>query len=227
MPSNIRNMHGQEWSPQAFEQGFDGPGPNQQHWPPGPPWGWGGPPFGCGCPPQRPPCPPGPGWDWNWRPPLGAIRGPIIGVTDGSTAQPGEVGEYLQGIIDYTNVPAPPGGVDGVVSAIVTPLILPPGDWDVEVTFRAGYGLNSFFASLTPLPTGVTSAFVIAATPEVDMRFFDWTFQGPRGAANVSVPTLLAFTVNLGIVGGTSETNGGAPGSGGWFTTIVTARRMR
>jgi hypothetical protein len=219
-------MQGQEWNPdmvQAFEQGFGVPGPNQQHWPPGPPWGWGGPPFGCGCPPHRPPCPPGPGWDWNWRPPLGAIRGPIIGVTDGSLALQGEVGEYLSGVLDYTTVST------ANQTVIVAPLVLTPGDWDVEATWRTGFNIGGFKASLTPQPIGVTSGMLAefgVGTGVADIGgLSSFTIQSPRCQASVAVPTLLAFTVDVNALAGSTDQNGVVGQA--FFTTIVTARRMR
>lgn len=214
----------------------------QHNWPgfPGPPWGWGPPPgfcehchqspCNCGSGTWPPPCPPGPGWDWNWRPPHGAIVGPIIGVTDGSQAKPGEVGEFLSGIIPNTDVPMPPGtaaGANATGVAVVTPLVIPPGDWDVTSTFRCGNGLNQFEAQLTPLPAGFSIGGLIFAIPEDTMRFFDWTFNGARLQANVTVPTAVVYTVTLGMVGGLSENSTQVPGSGGFFQTIVTARRMR
>ena len=58
-------------------------------------------------------------------PPPGTGTGPIIGVTDGSVAAPGEVGEVLCGSAVGT-IPA------GTLNSIVAPLTLTPGDWDVQ-----------------------------------------------------------------------------------------------
>lgn len=214
-------MDGQEWLPQAFEQGFPGPGPNQQHWPPGPPWGWGPcppfPPFGC--PPNRPPCPPGPGWDWNWRPPLGALRGPIIGVTDGSTPRPGEVGEYLYGTNSITITVAQSG-----ISQFVAPLIVPPGDWTCTLVAGAGDIMEGFNASLDPIPPGVRNASFV----ELDMAPTTFNvFAGQRTFALLnSQPQLITVNVHAqGIIATSFDANGTL----GQITAVieVDARRMR
>lgn len=136
------------WGPPAQMHGFP-PFP-------GPPWGWHHGP-GCGCghcgpfPPEcRPPCPPAPGWDFNWRPPVGAIRGPIIGVTDGSFAKAGEVGEYLYAKNTLTITAAQTG-----VPQFLASLVIPPGDWDCTLTGGAQTIMTGFNASLDPVPPNI------------------------------------------------------------------------
>lgn len=57
--------------------------------------------------------------------PTPPFNGPIIGVTDGSNAAPGQVGEYL--VSQQTFGIGASGGITAVVS-----LSLTPGDWDVS-----------------------------------------------------------------------------------------------
>jgi len=64
---------------------------------------------------------------------------PLLGVTDGSSAQPGQVGEIIQG--SATNVAFNPGGV-----SYVAPLTLPPGDWNVQALMEVGSNAPSDFA---------------------------------------------------------------------------------
>lgn len=108
---------------------------------------------------------------------------PIIGVTDGSDAQPGMVGEWVL-LSQQMNF--------GTGSSItnITMGSLSPGDWDV-----GGYTLFSAAAgetdiTLNPVPPGFTSA--------INM----WTSVGgavpsPMTRALTSAPSLIAYTVNI------------------------------
>lgn len=217
----------------APQQWGDGAGqPGQQNWPgfPGPPWGWsGGHGPGCHCghcpPPQEcwpPACPPQPGWDWNWRPPFGAIRGPIIGVTDGSFANPGEVGEYIHGTSTLTITAAQSG-----VPQFVAPLVIPPGDWTVTLTAGANFVMQGFNASLDPVPPGIRipgeAAFV-----ELDMApgvLNAYTGQRTFALSNAQ-PQLITVNVHAqGITSNSFDANDVA----GQITAviIVDARRVR
>jgi hypothetical protein len=64
----------------------------------------------------------------------GDSGGPQKGVTDGSNAAPGEVGEFLQAVIS-TYVQLPTG-----TNTLVGSLVLPPGDWDARAAWRVGAG---------------------------------------------------------------------------------------
>jgi len=90
------------------------------------------------------------------------------GVTDGSEAAPGNVGEFITATSSAV----------GLVSAAVTnlaSLALTPGDWDVSgyVVFAAGTGTHSFFG--VGIGTIDTSSFA--------------TY--PTGAFNQTLPTTL------------------------------------
>lgn len=84
---------------------------------------------------------------------LGTIQ---AGVTDGSDAAAGDIGEYMTAV----------SGAVGLASGVVTNLAavnLTPGDWDVSgyVLFQAGAGTHTYFAA------GIISvdAFLMANFP--------------------------------------------------------------
>ena len=60
-----------------------------------------------------------------------------VGVTDGSDAAPGEIGEFIASV-----VAGPGAAITNNVAADVTTIALPPGDWDVrgEVWFALEAG---------------------------------------------------------------------------------------
>lgn len=182
---------GPPWGPPG-----PGPGPGPGGFPG---WGWG---------PGGPWCPPGPGWDWNWRPPLGAIRGPIMGVTDGSHAKPGEVGEYIHFASGQPGVILNSSGN----AVTITPLIVPPGDWIVEADWGCVRHFSSFAAWLDPVPAGAP-----ANLGQVEMLMDPPATFGVMGAISpllslrISVPTLLAYKVNA-VFPSTAQDFNGNPG---------------
>jgi hypothetical protein len=99
----------------------------------------------------------------------------------------------------------------------------------VEATWRCGFGVGGFKAELSPQPAGVTSGmlaeFGVGASVAAGGGLSSFTVDSPRCQASVNVPTLLAFTVQVNALA-TSTDNNGVVGQA-FFTTIVTARRMR
>lgn len=63
-------------------------------------------------------------------PPAPPLNGPIIGVTDGSDAAPGMVGEYVSAVNTVAPPMTPTNSPTGI-SAIQAQIVLSPGDWDV------------------------------------------------------------------------------------------------
>jgi len=131
---------------------------------------------------------------------LGTIE---AGVTDGSNAQPGDVGEYMTAT----------GSAVGLVNAVVTnlaSLALTPGDWDVSgsVTFNASAGTHSFFGvGISTIDNGSFATY-------------------PTGAFTQTMPTTVhRFNVSAGT---TVWVVGQAAFTGTVFATgTINARRMR
>ena len=101
----------------------------------------------------------------------GVMTGPLalMGVTDGSDALPGQVGEVISSVVGLGS------GLTSGVSVNVTSIVLTPGDWDItgDVYFT-GSQLTSIFAGIntvsatipTPPLTGINvgrSQLVIAS----------------------------------------------------------------
>jgi|SRR5215472_5404964 len=130
---------------------------------------------------------------------------PLIGVTNGSSAQPGQVGEVLTGTANMSLVA-------GNQTLNVAPMTLPPGDWDVQA-----------YAEIAVLCDG--ASFVTTFTPVVGQLggwlFTSTTYSGievvsPVAQVSIAVPTLLTFAVTVNAV--TAAGNG---------TLNVLARRRR
>lgn len=124
-------------------------------------------------------------------PPPSAGSGPILGVTDGSDAQPGQVGEFVSASssIPYTAYPT-------ATQVVVSSIVLQPGDWDVWglVTFTTNIGIAALY--LSPQPAGLSNAMVainaVSAPGVQTQEMISLTI--PTARASVAVPTLLAFT---------------------------------
>ena len=134
---------------------------------------------------------------------------PIIGVTDGSDAQPGQVGEWLQ----YEQNPSYPAGP---MTANVTMGVLQPGDWNCWLYFYpAAPGMTSVQLELNPIPPGFSNNMYSVGIVPAGEAF---SMVGPVARALVSVPTLVAFTL---------ITNNAGTGSAGTATVGFAARRVR
>jgi hypothetical protein len=144
---------------------------------------------------------------------------PLVGVTDGSKAAAGIVGEYISGtqVIPVTNA--------ATVTYTPVPVTIPAGDWDVEASILTEYldyiGLKF---NLTPIPPGMSADELAWSHPSANPGTGAWGLVAvaPRAQASFSAATPLAFTVlftTLSLVTGTTATP--------QFTFTVTARRMR
>lgn len=146
-------------------------------------------------------------------PPPGSSSAPIIGITDGTPAKAGEVGEYISGVANYSY---PASAVGLVISGSVGPLVIPPGDWDVWLNgYTSGYvnGL-SFSATGAHLENQMWSSMASGVS---DIAPVLW---GGPSRSLVSVPTLL--TVNFVIY--INETVGLPAGT---LSIQASARRVR
>jgi hypothetical protein len=150
----------------------------------------------------------------------GAGSSGIIGITDGSLAKPGYVGEYVQMVVA---VPIP---VTWNYNQSVSMGTLQPGDWTVQATLSVGTLVGGTSYSLSPVPAGVSNNMACqigcwVTTAEAGMMTS--TLTSPVARANITVPTLFVFSVTTNYLGG-----GGviAPQSGSGSMTF-TARRAR
>jgi hypothetical protein len=115
---------------------------------------------------------------------------PLQGVTDGSNAKSGYIGEFMTAISTMPFA-AYPANNTGVVSTIV----IPPGDWDLRgsMQFSAWFGYAGF--NLSPVPAGVSNAMTgglgvgVPGTQVVDLAVIN----GATARGSFTVPTLLAF----------------------------------
>lgn len=129
---------------------------------------------------------------------------PIVGVTDGTDAQPGMVGEYVQFISPVQNIAAA-----GAFNQTLSMGVLSAGDWDCQSWGQFNPGVDAVDVILNPLPAGFPLNWYGA--------------DGKEGQAEVnqsiraltSVPTLIAIQVS-----------GTAASAGTYFITF-TARRRR
>lgn len=134
---------------------------------------------------------------------------PLLGVTDGSNAQPGQVGEYVR----FQQTVSILGTAQ---TQSVTMGVLQPGDWDVWL-FAGPQGWTADIQIyLDPLPAGfIDSGYAILG----DMGAVPIAAVGMTTRGSISVPTLMVMTLT---------TNNSGPGSGNSTCgCILTARRRR
>lgn len=169
------------------------------------------------------------GWCWNgsqWicapcgcSPSPAPLRGPIIGVTNGAVANPGEVGEFVRGTsVGPYNITTTAGGQQTIQVSL---MVLPPGDWDLEFHCYFDTSILGAFALLDPLPAGIIDAMYTVsigpASPTENDAPYQMTLLSPRAQASVSMPTLIP--VHLTMAASVDTT--------GNYTMVGTARRMR
>lgn len=132
--------------------------------------------------------------------PPSTVVGPIVGVTDGSDAGPGEVGEFVT-TDGFTNYAAYPAATVGNISLIV----MQPGDWDMWISaiFTTDVG-GAFFQLPAPLPVGVSNSMVgyTALAASVGSQAGGTGVEGvvvigQYARGSFAVPTLLAFVTRV------------------------------
>lgn len=171
-------------------------------------WQWNAPyPGNCQpCPPY--PCPP---------PACPPLFGPIVGVTDGSDAPAGMVGEFISGSSGNLNYAAYPT----VTNVVASTLVVPPGDWHMWAIAQVSTQTDGVTFFLDPLPVGVSNYM----TGSVDVAggnavAGNYTVIGVHARGSFSVPTLLAFRFIVDQSG-----QSGLPAGYGYVS--ANARRMR
>jgi hypothetical protein len=144
--------------------------------------------------------------------------GPLAlqGVTDGSVAKAGQVGEVIRGSSSQTYL----GNPTATQWVPQSPLVVPPGDWNLwaYMSFSTGIGGCEFL--LSPQPAGVSNpmtgqSFVTGTTVLQSVNII-----GQMAVGSFSVPTLLTFGGNIN-----NSTDAGIVGGTGILT--VEGRRMR
>lgn len=122
---------------------------------------------------------------------------PLTGVTNGSDAQPGQVGEFVtfQLGMPYT------GAVGQVISFSMG--VLQPGDWDVWYTASATGLTTSIAAEINPLPVGFVNSLFASLDPgsaagEASVLVSSTT------RALISVPSLVVIQMSLNWVAATT-----------------------
>jgi hypothetical protein len=127
---------------------------------------------------------------------------PMQGVTDGSNAAPGNIGEYiiLKAGMSYAASPA-------VTQQIVSVGVLPPGDWDITCTMLPTTQIGGTTFNLSPVPAGISNPMWGSnwSSPAEDVIIIG---QSARGS--FTVPTLLAFNTTVsqvaaGLTAGTAN----------------------
>jgi hypothetical protein len=126
---------------------------------------------------------------------------PLIGVTNGSLAQPGQVGEYYQNEVTQTiNLPA-----STTVTTQFTAGILPPGDWDIAYTIQPqGYPQVGEAHIGDPVPPGISDYLLtaLALTGVAPTAGNGFVLVSSFAQANLSVQTLIP--INLQLYSGTA-----------------------
>ena len=121
-------------------------------------------------------------------PPPGVGSGHILGVTDGSNAAPGQVGEFIQSTtaVNY------PAGV--LTQLVISSLVVPPGDWDIYGACFYSVPVGFFGFNLSPEPAGISNDI----RGQVGASVVDLGgVIASMARGSFSVPTLLAFSVTV------------------------------
>lgn len=188
-------------------------------------------PPGTPCPPPEcRPCPPDPSWMlWGqqllyWNQQVQQLKnlvkeiveeiggpihtGPIQGVTDGSDAAPGMVGEWVS-LTQTMSYPA--GGGTQVYSMGV----LQPGDWDMQAFCNPETDVSTLQFYLNPIPAGVEGGNLPGWFDGGGGDVQNVLVTSPICRGNFSVPTLLPMTLVLSATAATQ------------VELTINARRMR
>lgn len=150
-----------------------------------------------------------------------AIKGPITGVTDGSDAAAGQVGEYISGSTDISFSAYPQ-----ITTTVVSPLVVQPGDWDLSASMLVGTTAASVpFAAasiiLQPVPTGMSNNMrgEIGSYANSNAQNYGMVIgQNARGSFSIATPLLFSVQINQ---------NGASSLPAGTATLLVQGRRRR
>lgn len=135
---------------------------------------------------------------------------PLIGVTNGSDAQPGQVGEFVEFAASVA--------YSGASQTVTTSLgVLQPGDWDCAVYITSlSSPLSSFVYQLSPVPVGFNWSMETGFVSESAGEIVNLTSVS-RGS--FAVPTLIAVVLQFNTLG--------VAGAAGTMGLTFQARRAR
>jgi hypothetical protein len=140
---------------------------------------------------------------------------PVQGVTDGSDAKAGNIGEYI--IMNATMAyAANPASTQQTISVGV----LPPGDWDLTSFLSASTNVGGAGFYLSPAPAGMSNNMAGGQWQLASGSTESVAINGRAARGSFSVPSLLPFTIIIDQAFAT-----GLPAGTATFT--VEARRMR
>lgn len=121
---------------------------------------------------------------------------PTLGVTNGSAAQPGQVGEYQRLIVEGSY---PTGTNTQVLNAGV----LQPGDWLLMPWCEPAQAVDGMGWVVSPVPAGLSNGLV-GYTAETGSIATQQMVVGQSGQLLSSVPTLLTFNFTTVATGGST-----------------------
>lgn len=149
------------------------------------------------------------------QPAPGGVTGPIIGVTDGSDAAPGEVGEFL-------TFSATGNYQAGAISDVILPVgIIPPGDWSLSAQCQFNTFVGVVWFTVEPTPPGTSAGLAAAMSAITEGGAEELVLLNTMSArGSYSVPTLMAFHINVN-----QTMLAGLPA--GQVTLTLNARRVR
>lgn len=148
---------------------------------------------------------------------VGGSSVPSKGVTDGSFAAPGMIGEVIEGTVSGNTTLV----TGNIVKINLSPLVLPPGDWTVMSNLIMGGGqiFNVLYVQLNNT-TGVIGAATNTIIIVGDASFAENTYLPTAPVAiSVAAATLLNWTVTL--------LNNQTATSNPTYDFVVWARRSR
>lgn len=142
----------------------------------------------------------------------------MMGVTNGSNAAPGQIGEFISGSATFNYAAYP-----NLTQVTVSPIVVQPGDWHLWAWagFSGFVGPAEFYLNTVP-PTmsNNMAAFASGYSPITGVVEEALILLCPAAQGNFSLPTVLVFSVVIDHRNGTTL----PAGSG---TLIVQGRRMR
>lgn len=111
---------------------------------------------------------------------------PLIGVTNGTPAQAGQVGEFVQ-FTNTINI----AGTGSQERTVFTAGVLQPGDWDLEMFVQPLIGMTLVSVTLDPQPVGLSNTIWVGFSIAGATAEGVGALPGPYARGLFSVPTLL------------------------------------